>query len=229
MIDAVRRSSTILLSAVLAAAGLQATVADPATAAATCTYRPVMPKRISVGQSVTELRAPLAVSGPADCQDISVTAQLVHGSDSYFLWWTSTKAEVESVYASSVSPGTYRTTAEDCDSYDADYNELSCTVTRTATVIKFAGRPTLSAKRSKTTLTLTARTARYAEYEGSKAMTAKISIQRLTGKKWKTIRRTTAKGGHYTYRLRARAAARYRVVSAETATAFAATSRSVRK
>ncbi len=226
-----RRSLTLSAATVLVAAGLQVAGSTAADAAATCTYRPVLPSRIAVNQSVVGLRAQLAISGPAACRSgLSVSTHLVHGTDDNFLWWTDTQPLSETIYAYSVVPGVYRTTASDCMSYDADFNQFSCSVSGAATMIKFGGRATLAAKRTGKKVTLTARTGRFEAFSGSAATSTRISIQRLSGRTWKTIKKATTRGTKgYSWTFTKKASARYRVVAAENGVAFAATSRSVKR
>jgi hypothetical protein len=103
-------------------------------------------------------------------------------------------------------------------------------VTTASTVIKFAAHPRMSIVRKKSKLTFTVRATRYGANSPSTAMTARVSIQRLTSGKWRTVHTATAKGrAGYTWSHVYPKTARYRVVSAETAAAFAGTSSSVRR
>ncbi|GAB2477002.1 hypothetical protein [Jatrophihabitans fulvus] len=225
---------SLLTSLVTAAAGLTLATATDAAAAATCTYKPVLPKRVVVGQTVVGLRVPLSVVGPAACRNdnMSASTQLVRGKDSYFLSWLfSTAPDTQSVYAFTIVPGTYRTTASTCSAYDADYNALSCTMTAASTVIKFGGKPRLTASRSGSKVKLHARAARFDDFDDTKAVTAPVALQQLNAKgKWVTLRRATATASRgYTWTFNRTKKYRYRIVQREVGSTFGANSRSVVK
>ncbi len=224
-----RRSVTTLL---VAALGIAAALVVPAQSAGAagphCVYTPVLPSKVTVGQSVVGMTARLKVSGAGCAADLDVSTQLVHSTDSYFLLWDDTSPDVESVFAFEVKPGTYRTTAGDCLAFDNDFNELTCTVRPASTVIKFGARPRITAARAKSVVTIHALATRYDDFSGYSATTAKVSIQRYANGAWHTIHTGTASGrAGLTWRYRHAARAKYRVVSAETTTAFAGTSATV--
>lgn len=208
-------------------------LAAPSTAAATpqCTFAPMLPKRISVGQSVVELRAGIKISGDSACPtDFQVSVHLVHGKDDYFLDWDKTQPDVESIYDFEVQPGTYRTTAGDCLAFDADFNELTCNVSSASTVIKFAAHPKISITRKNSKLTFAVRATRWGATSSSTPMTATVRLQRLVNGAWHTVHTGTARGrAGYVWTHTYPKAARYRVVSSETSSAFAGTSKSVRR
>jgi hypothetical protein len=226
-----RRSVTVLLAAAVAIGGLLAGSTRSAHAAGTqCVYTPVLPSKITVGQSVVGLTARLKISGTGCGADFDVSTQLVHSTDSYFLWWDKATPDVESVYAFEVKPGTYRTTARKCNAYDNDFNDLSCTVGAASTVIKFGARARITAARSKSLVTINAVATRYNDYYGYRATTARVSIQRYANGAWHAIHTGTASGrAGLTWKYHHAARARYRVISAETATPFAGTSATVAK
>jgi len=225
-----RRSLISLLAATLSIGGL-AVLAPDAAATAQCIFTPVLPKRVVINQAVVGMHAALKISGDSRCAtDLSVTTHLVHSTDEYFLLWDSRQDDVESVYDWGVAPGTYRTTGGDCTVWDADFNELTCTVASAATVIKFAAHPKLRIVRKGSKLTFTARATRYGPLSAATPMTASVRIQRLSATGWHTVHTATAKGrAGYTWAHTYSKTARYRVVSAETSAAFAGTSASIRK
>lgn len=224
------------IAAALAAAAASAAIvlgpSAPALAAPQCIFTPQLPARISVGQDVVGMTAKIRVQGSGCAQDMDVDTQLVHSTDSFYLMWDSTKPDVESVYAYEIVPGIYRTTASTCYAYDSDYNELSCTVKPASTEIKFAGHAALRVSRDGARVTFHALAARYDDFAGSKRMTDKVSIQRLSRGTWRTIHTAIAKAGEkrgYSWTYRHRSKAKYRAVSAETSAAFAGTSHTVTK
>lgn len=226
-----RRIVSAVVALSVAVVGLQALAPSAAQATPRCTFTPVLPKRVSVGQSVVGLRVPLRVDGGQACRaNPDVSTQLVHGTDSYFLWWLDSKPDVESVYAGSIRPGRYRTTASDCDAYDANVNSLSCGVRSATTVIKFAGHPRLAATRRKSVVTLTVRTKHFAPYRGSVFTKARVAIQRYRNGRWHTVHTARAAGRKgYTWRCHHRKRARYRAVSFATSSTFGGRSSAIRK
>lgn len=201
----------------------------PASAAAQCVFTPKPPARISVGQTVVGMTTPLAASNPACKSDFDASTQLVHGTDSYYLMWYNANPDVESVYASEIVPGIYRTTANYCDAMnDATYATYSCAIANASTVIKFASRTTWTVSRRSATVTFVVHSKRYFDYTGFAGVIAPIAIQRYGNGAWHTIhtaRTTRSTGAAWSYRHAARA--KYRAVTAETGLAFASYSATV--
>ena len=235
-----RRCLSVVVSVAVAAAGL--VMAGESTAAATsvqCLYTPKLPAKVSVGQTVVGMRVPVTITakaGAACGANFDASVSLVHGNDSYLLAWDNAdRTDRESVYAFEIVPGTYRTAGDsDCLSLTANYeNRYSCAVASAHTVIKFAGRVGLAAKRltgkNKHKVKFSVHARRYSDY-GKGYLTDTVRIQRYSGGKWHTIHKATAHGAKgYTWTYTKKAKAKYRAVSSETAKSFAGTSKTVTK
>jgi hypothetical protein len=226
----IHRRLTALAVATFAIPATIAVSTAPASATAQCVFTPKPPARISIGQSVVGMTTRLAVNDPDCATDFDASTQLVHGTDSYYLMWDTSKPDVESVYADEIVPGTYRTTANDCSAYDADYNELSCSLTNASTVIKFASRTTVTIRRTGATVTFAVRSKRYSDYYGFAGAVAPVAIQRYGNGAWHTIHTATttrSKGASWSYRRAG--SAKYRAITAETNAAFSSTSATIIK
>lgn len=228
------KKSSIAAACATALAAALLSPADAQAAPSSCTFKPVLPGRISVGQSVVGIRVPLTYSNPECAANFFASADLVHGNDDQFLSWTDTdRVDTMSVYASEISPGHYVTTAEDSSAYDADYNTIPSSMQAAGTIIKFTGRDAISVTRtSSSTVKISVSTARYVPYYGfSRAGRLPVSIQQYnpTSKAWQTIMRATSNtSGGFSYSHTFRTAASYRVSTSETTNAFATTSGTAR-
>jgi hypothetical protein len=160
--------------------------------------------------------------------NMSVTAQLVHRTDSYFLMWDKLQPDVESVYAWEIVQSTYRTTASDCSAYDSNYNDYSCSVASASTVIKFASRTALSVQRQGSTVTFVVRSKRYSDFNGFAGVATPVRVQRYGNGAWHTIHQaTTSRAAGTTWSYRHVGRAKYRAITLESAKAFASTSPSI--
>lgn len=228
-----KRLIALLALAIAAACAVALTPAAAASAATGCTFTPVLPSRVVINQDVKGLTAklrPRAGCPALNGYTLLAETYLVHTTDSYWLMWDETlRPDVESVYAFTVRPGTYRTTASSCDLYDPDFNVVPCSVSGASTVIKFAGRPKLAVTRSGRKRIFHARATRYTA-NGWAATTATVRIQRLVGGRWRTVHTAVAEGrSGYTWTHRYSKVARYRALQPETSATFPATSGTVRR
>lgn len=227
-----KRSLAAAFTAALALAALTPGVAQAAPSS--CSFKPVLPGRISIGQSVVGVRVPLTYSNPSCATNFLASTHLVHGGDEQFLSWDdSARVDTMTVYDFEVNPGHYVTTASESDAYDADYNTIPSSLQAAGTIIKFTGRNAISVTRtSGATVKISVSTARYVPFDGfSRAGRLPVSIQQYnpTSKAWQTIlHATTNTSGGFSYSHTVRTVASYRVTTAESTSAFGTTSGTAR-
>jgi hypothetical protein len=224
------------LLAILAAAACCApllTVTPMTTAGAVtpdCTFTPVLPKRISVGQSVVGVKVPLKVNGDGCTADMMVSTSLVRHRSSHPLMWTMAgQPDTLRIYASLWAAGRYRTTAGDCLVFDSDFDQLTCTVIPASTVVKFTGHVRIKATRHDKLVTFAVVATSYSP-NGNKRIGNRVIIQRQRPNgSWKTIHsgHTTNRRG-YVWTYKHAAPATYRAVSANTVSTFLGRSKAVR-
>jgi hypothetical protein len=196
-----------------------------------CTFKPVLPSRVSIGQAVVGLNVRLAYNDP-NCATtaFNASAYLVHGVDSPFLNWNETsKVDNLTLYASEISPGHYVTTAGSTTCYAPDFSyAIPSQFLNAGTVIKFTGRVNMGVARNGSTVTVSTRTIRFVPYDGFHVAGGIIvNIQRYnpTTRVWQTIKRATTNSvGGYVFSYTNKTVAKYRVVTDESAAAFSATS-----
>lgn len=211
-------------------------------------FTPVFPKEVALSKETTTVAAHLITTGstcplkssyevrtefPVDYQ--GKTFAMGHELGAWIFESSSGPAlgpEGQDVYASDLYyPGTqrlhYGTNSAPSTYCLVDYGDGSgavgnCTVRPTSFVVKFAGRPRMSVRRSGSYVTFeSVKATRYSRNQTWIPISDTVAIQRLYGKTWKTIHSASAhRPLGYSWRYKNLSRSRYRVIQSQTAAAF---------
>jgi hypothetical protein len=231
------RTAVLPLLVALAASAAVAVVPSAATAQAPapqCTYTPKLPKRVVVNANSVTFRTPVQISAKACATDFSASESLVNHGDSYELSWLyNSRTSINTAYATTIEPGTYRTAKDQkCSTTAADGSALTCAVEPGTTVIKFGSITGLAATRLKGAnskkVQFTVKATRYTSADAEHYQSVKVALQRYYSKAWHTIHTAKTNGKHgYVFTYSDGKTGSYRAVTAETAAAFSSVSKTV--
>lgn len=224
---------TAALALVTAAPAIDAgAVSSSQAVRPTCTYTPLLPKRVSFDRDTIKRRIALGIKGPAECRtgQIAVTTKIKRRANQqtgYFLSWNG-PGRSPITFSPAYGIGRFRLYSRACTVYSGD-KSVSCRVAQRVSVMKYRAKASLHASRSGSRVRFVVHVSRYVYQVGFRAERTTATIQRRAGKKWVDIHaaRTTKHG--YTFAYRHVAPATYRVVAAPTRIAFGAVSTTVQK